>query len=176
MKKLPFFPQPSVYYQVFSQLTTLQNFVAANDSAKAHKHTPNWDCIIGLNYLAAFLGTSRSMIRRLMKSGQIIGYKVNGKYFFLIFELLRTINMDPQIFKINWESYESEDSPQEMDKIHWRKFNWPNGVLVKYTFMQWTSTFTLPIEMWGKNSKIIKKMIREINKRNDVVPFKTTEL
>lgn len=109
----------------------------------------------------------------MMKFGKIPAYKVNGTYYFLIHEILCAINSDEELFRISWEAYEdTESSPDEM-KIHHRKFLYPDRVLVKFTYMRWTSTISLPVELWGKNSKIIKRMIREINKRNKVAPFNT---
>jgi hypothetical protein len=174
MKKVQSSSQPEAYSQVLAQLETLDRFIAAEAAAKAQNHRPEWDCITGLNRLCGFLGCPRSAVRRLMKSGQLPSYKVNGTWYYLLFEILREINMNEELFRINWNSYEdSEGSPKEMDKIHWKKFLLNDHVLVKYTFQQLTSTLNLPLEMWGKNSKIIKRMIREINRRN-VKPLNNT--
>lgn len=174
MKKSNFSSQPEAFTQVLAQFANIDRFMAAEAAAKSQNHLPNWDCITGINHLKGFLGTHRSILMRLMKAGVLPGYKVNGTYYFLVFEILRAINTNEELFRINWESYEdTESSPDEM-KIHWKKFLYPDRVLVKFTYLRWTSTLSLPVEMWGKNSKIIKRMISAINKRGAVVPFNTS--
>jgi hypothetical protein len=161
----------SAWSQVNSQLETINRFIAAEAVAKSQNHKPEWDCIVGINYLAGFLGCCRSTVRRMMKAGIINGYKVNGAYYFLIYEIIRAINTNEQLFRINWESYEdTENKPDEMI-IHWKKWLYSDRVLIKFTFLRRTSTLSLPPETWGKNARIIKRMIREINKRDAVVPF-----
>ena len=172
MKKSSFSSQSPVYSQVLAQLQTIDNFKVANAAAKALMHKPDWDCIVGTNALAGFLGCSRALVRSLIKSEQIPAYKLNGAYYFLIYEVLREINMDEQLFRINWNSYEdAQSSPDEPDKIHWKKFLYTDRVLVKYTYFSWTDTLSLPITMWSENSKIIKRMIKAINKRASEHPF-----
>lgn len=160
-----FFPFPNACPQAIDQLSQIQLLFSAASE------TNNFEAIIGLRYLAAFLGCSVSSARRKMRSGRITGYKIDGSYFFLVHDVINAINEDPLIARSNWLSYEDlESSPDEL-KIHWRKFNWPGRVLVKFTYLGWTSFLSLPPEMWRRNSKIIRLMLKAINERNKIYPF-----
>jgi hypothetical protein len=174
--KVNFSSQSSAYNQVQAQLSTIDRFIAAEALAKSQNHKPEWDCIIGINYLAGLLGVCTKTARGYIKSGRIPGYQVNGKYYFLIYEFVKAINEDKYLFSIFWKSYNDPvHSPDELI-IHWRMFNYPERTLVLFSYQRITATLSLPFNLFGKNEKIISRMIREINKRNAVVPFKSRGL
>ena len=51
--------QPEAFAKVLSQLSTIDRFMEAEGIAKFQNHKPEWDCLIGINYLAGFLGCCR---------------------------------------------------------------------------------------------------------------------
>ena len=105
-----------------------------------------------------------SITRRIVRKGLIPGYKIGGTYYFVIAEVIRAINEYPEIAGYNWKSYEDNDHSQEEPIIHFRKYLYPDHILIKYHFRKETSYTFLPVELWRKDTRIGNAIIRLINK------------
>lgn len=175
MQKLDFNRPPDPHGQIHTQLSNVDRFLLAQSAAKS-KNPPDWETLPGLRYLSGFTGSPYSSIGRSVRKGKIPGYKIGGTYYFLISEVVRAINEDPSIACYNWLSYEDDQHSEDELIIHWRKYKYPDHILIKFTYLRWTSFVTLPANYWRRNARIAKVMIREVNKRHKNVPFKISPL
>lgn len=166
---------PDPFGQIDTELSNIDRFLHAHAAAKS-KNPLEWETLSGLRYLAGFIGFSYSSARRLVKKDKIPSYKIGGTYFFVISEVIRAINEDPAIGRSNWLSYEDKQHSEDELIIHWRKYRYPDHIIAKFSYLRWTSYVILPAEFWRRNARIAKAMIREINKRHKIVPFKANPL
>ena len=175
MQKLEFNRPPDPFGQINTELSNIDRFLIAQTAAKS-KNPIEWDTLSGIRTFSGFVGCSYSKSRRLIKTGQVPSYKIGNIYFFVLSEVIKAINEDPAIGRSNWLSYEDNQHSQDELIIHWKKYRYPDHCLVKFTYLHWSSYVILPPEFWTRNARIVKAMIREINKRNKIVPFKANPL
>jgi len=174
-KKIDFNPLPDPLGQVNTELSNIDKFLTAQAAVKS-KNPIEWDTLSGLRSFSGFVGCSYSKSRRLIKTGKVPSYKIGNIYFFLLSEVTKSIIEDPAIGRSNWLSYEDNQHSEDELIIHWRKYRYPDHIKIKFTYLRWTSYVILPPEFWSRNARIVKVMIREINKRNKIVPFKANPL
>ena len=174
MKKLEFNRPPDPFGQIDTELSNIDRFLLAHATLKS-QNPVEWNTLSGLRSLVGFSGLNYSQSRRNVKSGIIPGYFIGGRYFFLIPQIIDAINRNEALFQANYASYEDPGN-EDILAIHWKKFLFPEYVLVKFTYLRWTSYVILPVEYWRRNARIAKVMIRKINKRHKNVPFKVNSL
>ncbi len=156
-------PSPDPFGQILIQRFNSERFMQAYKALKSPNHA-DWDTLAGRRCLSGFIGCSDSTSGRLMISGRIRSYKIGGVHYFLIPEVVKAINKYPEIFRYVWNSYgDDKHSPDEMI-VHWRKFLYPDHVLVLFTFERTTLSAVLPPEMWTRNYRIGNILIKLINK------------
>jgi hypothetical protein len=98
---------------------------------------------------------------------------LGGGYYFLIRDLVETVNEQPEFAQLNFATYNDPENEETPGLIHWIKYPYVDHILVKFTFEKKTSYITLPFEYWRKNSKIINAIIKAIN--NPSFHLKNTE-
>jgi hypothetical protein len=133
-------------------------------AALKSKNPIEWEVLPNVPYLAGFIGTSREKAEELIQNGKITPYNNgSGTPCFLLNEVVKLINEDPEIKFISWESYkDKEHSPEELI-IHFLKWRFEDRILIKYLFKKQTFYTILKPELWRKNKKISTALIRLIN-------------
>jgi hypothetical protein len=173
-KNLAFCFSPDPFGQIDTELSNIDRFRTAQAAVKSKN--PDWETLSGIRYLSGFTGGSYSSSRNLIKTGKIRAYKIGGTYYFLVKEVINAINEYPSIGHSNWLSYEDNLHSQDELIIHSRRYRYTDHILIKFSYLRWTSYIILPPEFWGKDARIAKVMIKEINKRNKLVPFQANPL
>ncbi len=154
---------PDPLGQVHAQLSNVDKFLLAREALKS-KNPPEWETLAGLRYLAGFVGSSYNTAGRWVKAGKIPGYKIGGTWYVLIPEVITAINENREIDRLNWLSYEDDIHSQIENIIHWKKYLYPDHVLVKYTFQRETFYTLLPANLWTRDYRIGNILIKLINK------------
>lgn len=163
MKKKQIICTPDPQGQIHQQLSNVDRFLLAQATLKS-ANPPDWYTLQGVRYLAGLIDCSYSSARRLIKSGKIPSYKIGNIYFFLIQELIQAINTYPEIFRYVWNSYGDNEHSEDEMIVHWRKFLYPDHVLILFTFQRTTLTTIVPVNMWTRNYRIGNILIKEVNK------------
>lgn len=123
-----------------------------------------WEILPGAAHLCGFTGCSKDKAAELIKNGKITSFAHGTETpCFLISEVVRLINEDPEINSISWESYLDTEHSADEPIIHWKKYQYPDHLLVKYHFRKETFYAFLPPELWRKNTRIGNAIIKIIN-------------
>jgi hypothetical protein len=129
------------------------------------KNPIEWEVLPGEEYLCGFTGCNKEKAAELIKNGKITVFdNGSGTPCFLVSEAVRLINEDPEINRISWESYLDKEHSEDEPIIHWKKYRYPDHLLIKYHFRKETFYAFLPPEFWRKNIRIGNTIIRLINK------------
>lgn len=124
----------------------------------------NWEVLPSLPHLSGFIGCKEEKAEELIKNGKITTYRDGDTECYVIAEVVRAINEDPEINRMSWESYKDAQFSIEAPVIRWIKWNFNDRILIKYLFKKETFYAFLPPELWRKNIRIGNAIIRLVNK------------
>jgi hypothetical protein len=162
-----------VYYR--SQKETLpdplgqvnENLLNACQASLNSKHPLIWKVLPGIPYLNGFIGFKESESAKteaLIEEGKITPYPFGEGEVFLISDIVELINRDPVLKRVSWNSYKHTDHSPEEQVIYYRKYWYPDHMLLKYNFRKETFYACLPVAMWSKPVRTGNALIKLINR------------
>jgi hypothetical protein len=155
------FSSSDTFSKVVTQFSSMDRFFAAEAEAK-RQGFPGWLTVTGKKDAASFIGCSQSTISRAQKAGKINGLMICGYYLFLVFDLVRAINNNENLSKLNFASYQ-DPGGEDIKAIHWIKYLYQGSVLIKYTFERETFATVLAPYLYNRNYLISNILIKQIN-------------
>ena len=153
-----------------SQIENNQTYpvnLIAKYQALHSKNSLEWELLHGIPYLNGFIGFKEeesAKTEALVKVGKITPYPFGDGEVYLVSEAVKLINRDSEVRRVSLGSYKHINHSPEEQVIYYRKYWYPDHMLVKYYFMKETFYAILPVSLWSKPVKTGNELIRIINK------------